>query len=219
MDAGKYLFGDSAAFTVVRNAIDVSRFSFSAVQRDRLRMELNIPEDAFVLGHVGRFSEEKNHLFILDVFAELLKGRSDAILLLVGGGPTMEAVREKAKLLSLSDQVIFAGQHQDLGPYYSTMDAMIFPSKFEGLGIVAVEAQCSGLPVLASDAVPREAMVTDRMEFLSFTDPVSKWAERIECSMIHCAENREQYWQLVAESDYHIKKIASRLEEFYLSLE
>ncbi len=159
--AGRFMFG-GRPFTVVRNGIDPSRFAFDAQARADKRRELGLSEGQLALGCVGRLCEQKNQLFLLDVLACLHKvGRTDACLLLVGiddGDGSYEArLRARAEDLGVSASVVFCGSTSDVVPFYQAMDVLCMPSTFEALGIVAVEAQAAGLPVLASPRVPAEA--------------------------------------------------------------
>jgi glycosyltransferase involved in cell wall biosynthesis len=135
--------------------------------------------DHFVVGHVGRFEEQKNHSFLLDVFSELHRQNSEAVLLLAGDGELRKAMEQKAKRLGIADAVRFLGIYANVSELYQAMDVFVLPSLFEGLGIVAIEAQCAGLPVVASDQVPSEANITQNVEYLPLQFPAQKWAIQI----------------------------------------
>ena len=216
-EAGEDLYGKGTAFTIIPNAIDASRFAFDPERRKAQRAEWKLTDDHDVLiGHVGRFDLQKNHRFILRVFAALRKTNPRAKLVLIGSGPLEEEIRREAHKLCLDDAVIFAGSHRDLQGMYAAMDAFVFPSLYEGLGIVAVEAQCCGLPVLASAFVPQEAAVTDRMSFLSLDAPPEIWAERISIAAEECRDNREKYQAVVQESPYCLDHVVRQLFDFYM---
>lgn len=214
-DAGISLFGRKASFIVIPNAITVNNFRFNAKERDRIRKEFKVEKDETLIAHVGRFSKEKNHQFIIKVFSAFCKQHSQARLLLIGAGELEREVRELVSAENIDDKVIFAGQFEGMGPYYSAMDLFLFPSIYEGLGIVAVEAQCSGLPVIASDHVPIEAKVTDQVEFLSLEDSISVWCEHMEKALLEDNREREKYYNVVKESKYNIQKTTSFLQQFY----
>lgn len=173
--AGRWLFGGTP-FVVVADAIELSRFSFSPSDRADVRADLGIGERDIVLGHVGRFMEQKNHAFLLDAFAAVARADGGVWLVLVGEGPLMGDVRMQAESLGVSDHVLFLGQRQDVGRLYSAMDAFLLPSLYEGLGMVAIEAQASGLPCLLSDAVPAEAGLAPSVEFLPLSAGPDAWA-------------------------------------------
>lgn len=176
--AGKYLFG-KRPFKVFYNGIDIDRFAFSPVKRARVRKSLGINDEAFLLGSIGRISYQKDPLFQLRVFAELLKLVPDAQFCMVGNGD-MEAVRDaEAEKLGLGGSLIKVSRTSESDAFYSAFDALIFPSVFEGLPFVGIEAQTEGLPIYASDAVPRELGVTDRISFNATSDGAAAWARRI----------------------------------------
>lgn len=175
-DAGEFQYG-SAPFTVVNNGIDTAHFAYDESVRKEMRKDLNL-ENQFVLGNVGRFNFQKNHSFLLDVFDAYLKLDSNSVLMLVGEGELEAEIRNKAEALGILDKIMFMGIKGDLAPYYQAMDCFVLPSNFEGLGIVLIEAQASGLECYASTYVPREAKVADTCHFLDLKDP-QKWAQLI----------------------------------------
>lgn len=216
-DAGKDLFGKHIPFQVITNGIDVERFAFNYTKRRECRAELGVDENTCLIGHVGRFDTPKNHVFLIKAFEEVHKKRHNSMLLLIGDGENMEMIRNMLREKELDDAVIFAGQHQDVSPYYCAMDVFAFPSLFEGLGIVTVEAQASGLPVVASDTVPREAKITDRMTFMSLKELPEHWASIILSSADCSMQDRSKYAAVVSESRYNIRNTIDFLQYFYLN--
>ncbi len=220
-DAAEFLYKDEDTVKksiIFNNAINTDKFRFDANARAKLRSQMGW-EDKTVFAHTGRFMDQKNHTFLIDIFNEISKLKSDAILLLLGDGPLKPSITEKVHSLGLDDKVIFAGSHPNINDYMSASDAFIFPSLFEGLGIVAVEAQCSGIPVFASDKVPEEAKRTDLLEFISLETSASEWAKQIISrvdSIDKSEENRLKYANAVKESGYDIKEKAKWLENFYI---
>lgn len=183
-DAAEYLYGrkalDRGKVRILNNALDVQAFTFRPEIRKKMRQKYGL-ESETVLGHVGRFTDQKNHSFLLEVFADYNRNRnSQSCLLLVGDGPLLEEVKKKAAETGLDKNVIFAGPTDCVCDFYMAMDIFVFPSLYEGFGIVALEAQLSGLPVLASSAVPREAAVSDKMCFLPLDEGVQAWSEKID---------------------------------------
>ena len=176
--AGNWLYKDN--YVVLPNAIDLKRFTFNEHKRKKIRAQYNIPEDTFMIGHVGVFNEQKNHEFLLKVFAEYLKINSNSRLLLVGDGVNKERIVSLAETLNIEEKVIFAGIQQDMPAYYSAFDIFVFPSLWEGLGIVNIEAQANGLAVLNSTSVPNEVKFSDRVIFKKLNDGATSWAEQIE---------------------------------------
>ena len=149
--------------TILPNAIDPERFKFNEFARREIRAKYGIAEDDFVVGHVGRFYPQKNHEFLIDVFAELHKQRANSKLLLLGDGPLQEHIEQKVETLGLTESVIFAGLQKDPAPFYSAMDVFAFPSLWEGLGIVLLEAQYNGLPCIVSSVVPEEVNISNKI--------------------------------------------------------
>ena len=181
--AGRWMFGDrcfnSGKVTVIPNAIDTEKFAFDPEARSSLRKELGIPQDVFVVGHVGRFTYAKNHSFLVDVFMDLLKKMPDAKLLLIGEGKLMDHIRGKAKKLHIEKKVIFAGVRKDTNKLYSVMDVFCLPSLYEGLGMVVWEATANGVPTLLSDRVPKEANIECYCSVLSLKQKPQIWAEEL----------------------------------------
>ena len=161
------------------NGIDLDRFYWDPGRRDRFRKFKHIPANAFVVGHVGRFTPVKNHAYLLDLFAEVKKERENAFLLLCGDGPLLEETKKKAESMGFSESVCFAGNIVNPQDAYCAMDVMVLPSQFEGFPLTVVEAAAEGLPVLVSDTVTKEAAVTDLVKFFSLSDDLGKTAKTL----------------------------------------
>ena len=177
--AGEWLFGKDADFGIMRNAVELDRFAFDPAARADARAELGIADSTFMIGHVGRFMPQKNHAFLLEAFAGLVAIRPDSMLLLVGIGEGRAAVERSVREHGLQDKVRLLGQRDDVGRLYSAFDAFALPSLYEGLPLVAVEAQASGLPCLLSDRITREVDVTGAVGFLPIGDPFL-WARELD---------------------------------------
>lgn len=160
--AGRYLFGnkafDKGEVKIIHNAIDVEKFKFDPEARKKLRKEIGIADDDFVVGHIGRFVEQKNHRFLIDVFAEVKKKKKNAKLVLIGQGPLREEIEQKVKDLGLEKDVFFLGQRSDTNKLYSVFDVFCLPSLYEGLPVVGVEAQANGVPCVFSDRITKETI-------------------------------------------------------------
>lgn len=180
--AGCWLYGRRCMchdqVTIIPNAIDTKRFAYDKMARTQLRKELEIHENSYVIGHVGRFCHQKNHRFLLHVFKDFLLANPDAILLLIGEGKTQKEIRMLADTLDIGQRVIFAGVRGDADKLYSAMDVFCLPSYYEGMPLVAWEAQCNGLPCLFSDQVTREAALRKDVKFLSLERPEA-WLEAL----------------------------------------
>ena len=176
--AGEWLFGRKEPFELVYNAIDLNRFWFSGQMRSKVRQQLGFDDGQFIVGHVGRFTPQKNQGFLIEAFEKLAELRDDAMLVLVGTGEGEKAAKEAVLELGIAERVRFLGQRDDVADLYQAFDVFTLPSLYEGLGIVAIEAQAAGLPCLVSDAVPSEANITDSCEFLPIND-IHTWAEML----------------------------------------
>lgn len=200
---------------IMRNSVDIEKFSFSEEKRRNIRSEFGIAEGTVLYGHIGRFCPQKNQSFLLDIFSEIVKKQPNSVLLLAGKGEDMAEIRQKAEQLQLSGRVIFAGQRSDADKLYSAFDCFIMPSNYEGLPVVGVEAQCSGVSCLFSDKITKEVLFTDGAEMLSLSLGADEWAKAaIEKS---CARN-PQAMQQVSSSGFDIRIAARALEEFYKQL-
>ena len=213
--AGEWLFGKGADFEVVYNAIDLDRFRFNAEARAQARADLGLVGDQFAIGHVGRFTAQKNHAFLIDVFTEVAKRRDDAVLLLVGSGEAGASVKALVDERGLTDRVKFLGQRSDVSRLYQAFDAFVLPSLYEGLGLVGVEAQVSGLPCLLSDAITREVDVTGECKFLPI-DSSAVWADEI-CGLKCASDDLRYSFDEYRLSEYDINKQGAWLTEKYLS--
>lgn len=200
---------------LMRNAIDFERFRFSGEKRAEIRRLFEIGTQDTVLGHVGRFSKEKNHFFLLEVFRAYRKTDPSAWLLLVGDGVLLEQVKKRAEQLGISDHVIFAGRQSCVSAYMSAMDYFLLPSKFEGFGTVLIEAQASGLPCMASTKVPEAVKLTETLQFQPLHFGSETWASRI--APIKTESERMQSGS-VPQSEFEIHSAAKRLEEYYRTL-
>lgn len=212
------LFGTKAQrrlpLLILPNAIDCAEFAYSRKSRARLRWELQL-EDRFVIGHVGRFSKEKNHRFLLDVFSYVLQQRPDAVLLLIGGGKELPRIRTAARQMGISYGVYFLGIRQDIPPLLCAMDVFAMPSQFEGVPVAALEAQANGLPCVLSDAITREVNC-GHVCYLS-TDDARLWAETI---LGFCKDgyDRTAARTLVTEHGFDISNQCRKLQNYYLQL-
>ena len=180
--AGQDVFGKEAVHAgmvkIIHNAIDVRRFTYDEKVREAVRGQLGV-RGKLVLGHVGRFEYQKNHPYLLEIFAEVCKVRPDAVLLLLGEGEKKPAMEERCRQLGIAGQVKFMGNRKDAERYYQAMDIFLLPSFFEGLPGVLVEAQAAGLKCFVSDTVTREAKATDLVTSLSIEQPAQGWAKEI----------------------------------------
>ncbi len=215
--AGKWMFGENTPFTVIPNAIDCSKFRFNPEIRSNIRKSLNI-EDKFVIGHVGRFTYQKNHGFLIDVFNEIHKINPKAVLLLIGDAvgdmSYYENAKQKVENYDLTEYVKFLGMRNDVPLLMQAMDCFILPSRFEGLPVVGIEAQAAGLPCFFSDTITREVGLTELANFISLLDSSKDWAKKIAATH---AVNREKAAAQVKLAGYDIEIVAQKVQDFYLT--
>lgn len=212
-EAGKYLFKDKP-FQVLKNAIDSEKFIADERIRKDIRQELGLT-DKFVVGHVGRLHPQKNHDFLVDVFSEIKKKRQNAELILVGMGSLEEKVRHKVADKGISESVHFLGNRKDMNRVYQAMDVFVFPSLFEGLGIVAIEAQAAGVPMICSEGLPPETKISPLYKKLALDDGAEKWAD----TAIEMAANEYRHTntqKYIIEAGFDMDATAKKMEEFYL---
>lgn len=211
--AGEWLFGRDADFEVIYNAIELDRFRFDPRVRAEVRSELRVADDTFVIGHIGRFVTQKNHAFLLEVFDRVVRDGVDVVLVLAGDGPLRPEVERRARKLGLSDRVRILGQRGDANRLYQAFDVFCLPSLYEGLGIVAVEAQASGLPCIVSSEVPSDVDVSDECFHLSLNQKI--WSNEI--SKLICASHPRKTILGPKVKSYDINYAAPHFLELYLS--
>lgn len=218
--AGRWLFGDKeydkGNVYLLNNAIDLDKFKYDEKVRKRKRKELGIKDDTLVIGHIGRFVDQKNHTFLIDIFNELHKKNKKTILLLIGQGPLMDEIKEKVEDLNLTKNVIFLGQRDDVNELYQAMDLFLFPSLYEGLGMVLIEAQASGLPCVCSTEVPKIAKVTENLYFISLSNSSKDWANSILSTYKKYYRKNES--EEIKKYEYDIVEEAKKLEKKYKQL-
>lgn len=194
---------------VIVNGIDTQIFQFNPFARQELRRQLRI-QNELLIGHIGRFDKVKNHLFLLDIFKQIHTIFPQSKLLLVGSGKQEICLKQHIKALQLDKHIILLTDVDRISPYYQAMDAFVFPSFREGLGIVAIEAQCTGLPCFISDGVPKETMICNTIR-LPLSKPALEWAKIIleKTKVFH----RENCAKRVKEAGYDIQDIARRIQK------
>lgn len=212
-EATRWLFGDEYldSTKIIVNGVDTDRFTYDETARQKIREQYGL-SDELVVGHVGRFSEQKNHKFILEIFRALLEKQLDAKLLLVGVGELQESIRELSTSLGIEKSVIFAGKQMRTEDYYSVFDVFLMPSLYEGLPIVGVEAQCEGLECLFSDQIDKQILITDRAKMLRLSDAPEVWCDAIVSASVG---DRKKYADEIKTSGYSLADTVKTLEEIY----
>lgn len=214
--AGRWLFGknevNNGNVEIIHNAIDLKKFKFNKDKSEELRKKLNI-ENKIVMGHVGRFTAQKNHTFLIDVFYEFHKKNNNSVLMLVGTGKKEKEIHNKVDTLGLTDSVIFIGYKNNVNEYMWAMDVFVFPSIFEGLGLVLIEAQAAGLKCFTSkDVVPKEAKVSNLLEYISLKNSSKIWADII----LKTDLEKKNVISEIKNRGYSIEFTAKKLERFYM---
>jgi glycosyltransferase involved in cell wall biosynthesis len=215
--AGDFLFGQDCKYTIIRNAIDVSLFVFSEDAWRSIRYTLGISESVLLIGHIGRFVEQKNHIFLLHIFKSLLSKREDVVLLLIGEGCLEQKIRKTAEDLSILDKIIFYGTTDRIQDLYSAMDIFVFPSLYEGLPLAGIEAQASGLPIVAANVISKEMKITQLVTWLDLKDSPETWAEAAIAALT-CRSSRKNMAVHITNAGYNITHESKILEEKYLAL-
>jgi O-antigen/teichoic acid export membrane protein/glycosyltransferase involved in cell wall biosynthesis len=220
-NAAAALFGqsweDDHRCRVLHYGIELHSYK-AAMDRRAIRAELNLPADAFVIGHVGRFADVKNHEFLIDVAAEVMKREPSAYLLLVGEGPLRSVIEQRVARAGIGQRVVFTGLRRDVPRLLAgAMDAFLFPSHYEGLGLVLVEAQAAGLVCIFSDVVPEEAdVVRPLLRRLSLSQPISDWAKSLlEQRNIDSTIKQTDALAMIEKSAFNIQTSVSELRSIY----
>lgn len=212
--AAKFMFQlGERRYEFIPNGIDTGRFRYSEADRVEKRAELHI-DDGLIVGNVGRLSVQKNQKLLLEIFAEWIKKYPNSWLLLVGEGEMFDRLHEIAQNLQISDKVNFCGNVQDVESLLCAMDIFVFPSVFEGLGIAAVEAQASGLPVICSDRVPSEAFILPTMRKVALDAEAPQWVRSME-DAADWKGDRAKCSEQIRKRGFDIKDVASRIENTY----
>jgi glycosyltransferase involved in cell wall biosynthesis len=216
--SAKWLFGKTISKKAIffPNSIDANSFAFDPVRRDEVR-SCNNWEQRLVIGNVASFSYAKNHLFLLDIFLEILRREPAALLVLVGSGGNMESkVKEKVSRLGLEENVRFMGSRSDTPDLLQGMDIFIFPSLFEGLPLAQLEAQASGLQILNSTRISKDGtIIPELVNSLSLKQSAVEWAEKT----LQIAENRNNRncTQKIIDMGFDINKNAKWLQNLYIT--
>lgn len=210
-DAANWLFTNRANEAIIlKNGIHIKEFQFSEEKRKEIRDKYHIEKDTTIIGNVARFEEVKNHTFLLEIFKKYQIKNNNSILMLVGEGKAKEKIQKKAKELNIENKVYFISNQKEISKYYCAFDYFVFPSLFEGLGIVLIEAQISGLKCFASDKViPKETQITELIKYIDLENSAKIWADQIP-------ENNHYERKIIDNEEFNISTIAKKMEKFYL---
>ncbi len=215
-EAGKWMFNNKT-YRVIPNAIAIKSFLFNNEIRNNIRISLGIESDTHVIGIVGRLHPQKNHIRAINIFKEYHTIYPNSKLLIIGDGSLRTQLEDYVfKQIPNYPSVIFLGAKQNVAPLYSAMDTLLFPSIYEGLGIVGIEAQAAGLSIVASDAIPQEMDISGHVSFLSLKKPDSYWVNELYHAITESTTNkRNKQGELVQKSNYSLEKLAETMRQQY----
>lgn len=214
--SAKWLFGkkNERNTKIIINGIDSIRFQYTEEARVKIRKHYDIPQNSFVVGHVGRFSVEKNHSFIIEIFSKILKEDKCARLILVGDGEDEDEIRKVCREKELLSSIHFVGRQKRTERFYSAFDAFLMPSIYEGLPLVGIEAQASGLPCFFSDNIDLQVLVSDRAKMYPLKMGATEWAKMI-LENKYTDVDRKSYADIIRQKGYSIQNAVEELEKVY----
>ena len=210
-EAGRYCFGNRS-FGIIKNGINTDLYKYSLEKRIQVKKEIGFKENETSLVHVGRFMEQKNHTFLIDVFYELLKKDNNFVLYLIGDGELKRKIENKVKYLNIEDKVKFLGLRNDVNLILQGMDIFLLPSLHEGLPVVGIEAQASGLECIMSENISKEVKITNLVHFLPIND-VKEWVDLILDKKNYV---RKDVQEKIIQQGYDIKQTTKKLEKLYI---
>lgn len=218
-DAGIWLYGNKS-FKVIRNGINASKYRYSEESSNKIRNELNIPQDALVIGNIGRFSLQKNHEKLVDIFYEIKKLEKNSILLIIGEGPLFNKITEQCGRLGIRESVRLVGRRTDIPELLSSMNCFVMPSLYEGLSIATVEAQAAGLPLFLSNTISKQTEITDGIHWFSLNDNSTSIGQKILNGMKaeHSIKKRLERNKMVINAGYDISKTVDSITRVYQTL-
>jgi glycosyltransferase involved in cell wall biosynthesis len=199
----------------IPNAINAKKYRYDKEIAAKIRREIGVSNDTLLCGHVGTFSQPKNHSFLLDVFKEVLKKNPNARLVCCGAGALMPQVKEKAKNFGIMDKIIFSGVVMNVNEFMMAMDVFIFPSIFEGFPISVIEAEATGLPIVMSAVITKEVDMTDLVNRRTLDEPAQKWADTV-CNIGH--KERTIYNQTIVDSKYNMETSVRMISSLYVQM-
>ncbi len=211
---------DAGRVRIIFDNIDVDKFKDP--DGAGIRKKYGI-EDRLVIGHVGSFLYPKNHDFLIDIFAKIHEKRPDSVLLMAGDGPLLPGIKEKVKRLGLENDCIFAGKHADIENYYASFDLMVFPSHYEGLPGVLLEAQAAGTPIIASDVITKDVDVTGLIRYFGLSESPESWADAALDHLKNVSESKnsgtaKDYRQLLKDAGFDVTLEQKKLNDLYHEL-
>lgn len=212
--AADWLYGPNIkkeSIKILKNGVDVSQFQYNDMMRKQLRERYQM-EDCLVLGHVGRFSKEKNHEFLLKILCELVKQNKKVRMVLIGSGKIENEIKAQAEKMGVMPYILFMGTRKDVADLYQMMDIFLLPSAFEGFPIVLVEAQSAGVKCIVSENVTRESNINGKVSYLPLN--ITEWCESI-LEYKNSIGDRETAAEIIRQNGYDVRQTARELEKMY----
>lgn len=214
-DAGNYMYGKNSRYMVINNALNLDKYKYSLEKRKKIRQQYNINDECYVIGHIGRFTEQKNHKFLINIFKEIYKKNKNIVLFLVGDGELHEKIKEKYQNEEFAKKMIFVGIVDNVNEYYSAFDIFILPSLWEGLPVVSIEAQASGVKCLLSRNIDNNAVICENCVKLIELDEKC-WQDTMSYEISKGNNyNRNVNMEKLYNCGYDIKKELKKLEKIY----
>lgn len=214
--AGEWLFG-SRPFYVIPNANDLSKYQYNKNNRNSIRSSYHL-QDKFIIGHVGRFNNQKNQEFLLDIFNKYLRHHNNAFLVLIGSGMNKVKIQNKVQNLNINDKVLFTGEINNVHEWLSVFDLFLMPSKYEGFPLTLIESQNNGLPAIVSDKITQSIQLTNSIYFASLNN-IDDWVKKIDEIDYH---NREisslKNVDILKNNGFDIKEASDNLVNLYMKI-
>jgi glycosyltransferase EpsF len=216
-EAAHFLFGKTSKVQLLKNGIDLNQFTrMPNLERTQFLIELGLPKDAVIIGHIGRFSSSKNQTFILKILKQILNDDERFFAVLIGDGPLKKQIEEKALKLGIRDHVHFLGVRDDIPNLIRQFDVFLFPSLFEGFGIVTIEAQSAGIPCVVSDTVPKSTdMGLNLVSFISLEESVDFWCKKVVDALNVERPAKRAIIEKISQSGYSIQNNMNEWLELY----
>lgn len=212
-EAAKWLYKKrSKEAIIINNGIDIKKFEYSPKKREKIRDELGANEETVIIGHVGRFSKQKNHKFLIEIYREYVKKNPNSLLIMVGIGILKDEIEKLVEKYDLKENTKCLGLRQDVDAIYSASDYIVFPSLYEGLSVALIEAQISGIKILASDTIDKNTDISRNIQWISLQDSPLKWSE----SILNMDQTRNNKY--LETKKYDIKRIAEKMQDLYENL-
>lgn len=218
--AGKWMYGEKKKFQIIKNGILTKKFFYSEEKKRKKCKELKLPENAIIFGNIGRFSEQKNQLFLIDLFYKIFLKDKNAYLLIVGDGILRSQMEEKIRKKGIQENVFLLGVRNDIPDLLNCMDGLIMPSLYEGLPVVCIEAQAAGLRLFLSESISKETQITEQVYWFSLENKIECIADEIYYkSKFKRSESERKYDNyLVEQAGFDIKRSSQEMEKIYRNI-